>query len=116
MNETDETNQPSGVHAKLLAFKAEHDVKKTDVLPATGISVTYDGFIGHDAVLAATKIAGKKRERVGLILVARHVTFESEKLSTEEIGSLFPNEDVVHLIGLVLSQDEDGEVEEASGN
>ena len=50
-------------------------------------------------------MAGKKRDRVGKILVAQLCTFEGENLTADEIGTELPNADVVHLTNLLFGAD-----------
>ena len=105
------------VRDKLRAFKEQNSGERSTELPETGLAVTYPAFIGHDRVVAATKMAGKKRDRVGKILVAQLCTFEGEKLTADEIGTELPNADVVHLTNLLFGADaSSGEDGDEAGN
>ena len=103
---------PTGVRGKLAAHKRDNSGERTTTLPETGVTVTYPGFIPHDRVMNASKLAGKKRDKVGKILIAQLCQFEGEKLTADEIGTDLPNADVVHLTNLIFGDDaanEDGE-------
>lgn len=107
---------PTGVRAKLAALRENKAAAET-VLPVSGLRVAYPApeLLTHDQVVAAAKMAGKDKRAVGKTIVAQTCTFEGERLSVEEIGTILPNKDVVHLIGLVVGDDE-GDDETSSGN
>lgn len=87
------------------------------VLPVSGIVVFYPSFINHDAVLVATKQAGKNRDRVGAVMIAQHCRFgpQRERMSVSDITSLLHNGDVVHLVDILLSEN-DGAKKDEAGN
>jgi len=113
---TEATAAPSGVLARLEAYKQANNGELTTTLPATGLSVSYPAFIGHDQVMNATKIAGKNRSKTGMVLVAQVCKFEGERLTVGQIGALVPNADVVHLINLLMGEDDDAGEDGGSGN
>ncbi|MEC5291972.1 hypothetical protein VSX64_14530 [Aurantimonas sp. C2-6-R+9] len=114
--EATETTAAAGVVAKLEAYKRANGGDVTTTLPATDLTVSYPAFIGHDQVMNATKIAGKNRSKTGMVLVAQVCKFEGERLTVGQIGSLVPNADVVHLINLLMGEDDDAGEGESSGN
>ena len=98
---------PKGVLARLEAYKQANSGELTTTLPKTEIwQVSYPAFVGHDQVMNATKIAGKNRSKTGMVLVSQVCKFEGERLTVGQIGSLVPNEDVVHLINILMGEDE----------
>lgn len=113
--------EPKSLADRLRARK-EQKLSETvrTTLPDTGLTVTYPAFIGHDRVMAAAKIAGKNRTRIGAIVCSQVCTFagedgSAEKLTADQFESLLPNADANHLIARVLADEDDG-TETTSGN
>lgn len=109
-------NPMPSVRDRLAQQKQAGSERLSGTLPKSGLAFTYPGFIGHDAVVAAQKIAGKKRS-VNSVLFAQVCLFEGEKLTVDEIG-LLDYRDVNHLASKVLGADDgdDEDEEDGSGN
>ena len=106
------TDIKPSVRERLKAYKASNSGDQTTELPKTGIVASYPAFLPHDAVMSASRMAGKKKERLTKILIAKLFTFEGEKLTADEVGADLPNEDVVHMTNILFPSDgadEDGE-------
>lgn len=115
IDDTTATDKPTGVRAKLTAYRAAHDGEASTVLPATGIRVSWPAHIPHATWMKAQRLAKKAPLNVANIYLALVCKFDGEKLTLEEIGELIPAADMLHLTGEVLGDDEDDEAD-AAGN
>lgn len=106
-------SKDGGVVAKLKQHKASKTGTDRTTLPETGILVTWPSFRAHAMWMKAQRLSKKNPLSVTDIYLALVCQFDGEKLTLDQFKELLPTNDVLHLVGEVMGDDED---EDAGGN
>lgn len=108
---TDTASADSTLIAKLKKHKANNAGSNSTKLPDTGITVSWPKFKPHHIWMKAQRLSKKNPHAVVDNYLPLICKFDGENMTLEEFKELIPTDDVLHLVGEVMGDDEDEDVE-----
>ena len=101
--------------AKLKKQKAQKSGENRTILPESGITVTWPKFQSHGAWMKAQRLAKKNVSKATNFYLTGICKFDGERMTVTEFVDLIPAQDVFHLMGEVMGDDDD-DGEDKEGN
>ena len=95
--------------AKLKKHKADNVGSDETTLPETGIKVTWPKFKPHSIWSKATRLSKKSPLSVTDNYLPLLCKFDGENMTVEEFKQYIPTDDILHLTGEVMGDDDEGD-------
>jgi hypothetical protein len=95
--------------AKLKKHKADNVGSDETTLPETGIKVTWPQFKPHSIWGKATRLSKKSPLSVTDNYLPLLCKFDGENMTVEEFKQYIPTDDILHLTGEVMGDDDEGD-------
>ncbi len=103
----DNASGDSALIEKLKKHKAANAGINETKLPDTGITASWPKFKPHHVWMKAQRLSKKNPHAVMDNYLPLTCKFDGEKMTLEEFKSLIPTDDVLHLTGEIMGDDDE---------
>lgn len=105
--EADAETATGGLVERLKQRKAALEGETiSTTLPQTGVQVTWPAFKPHAVWMKAQRVAKKNPTTTPEVYVSLLCRFDGERLTSAELQTLLPTDDITHLVDRVMDDNE----------